>query len=50
MEVAYSHQKPPQFRITSPSIHLRRVGYYKTVAEQSEAQGDDIHTSKATTI
>ena len=38
--MAFSHWKPPQFRFTSPSIHLRRVGYYKTVAERSEAQGD----------
>ena len=30
--------------LTSPSIHLRRVGYYKTVAERSEAQGDGIYT------
>ena len=43
MEVAYSHQKPPQFRFTSPSIHLRRVGYYKTIAERSKAQGDGIY-------
>ena len=42
--MAFVHWKPPQFRFTSPSIHLRRVGYYKTVAERSEAQGDGIYT------
>ena len=26
------------------SIHLRQVGYYKTVAEQSKALGDGIYT------
>ena len=25
-------------------MHLRRVGYYKTVAKRSEAQGDGIYT------
>ena len=40
----FTHQKPPQFRFTSPSIHLRQVGYYKTVAEQSKALGDGIYT------
>ena len=40
----FTHQKPLQFRFTSPSIHLRRVGYYKTIAERSEAQGDGIYT------
>ena len=30
--------KSSQIRFTSPSIHLRRVGYYRKVAEQSEAQ------------
>ena len=29
---------------TSPSIHLRQVAYYKTVAERSEALGDGIYT------
>ena len=43
-------RKPPQFRVTSPSIHLRRVGYYKTIAEQSEAQGDGIDTLETTAI
>ena len=30
--------KLSQIRFTSPSIHLRRVGYYRKVAEQSEVQ------------
>ena len=42
--MAFTHWKPLQFRFTSPSIHLRRVGYYKTIAERSEAQGDGIYT------
>ena len=35
-----------QIRFTSPNIHLRRVGYYETIAERSEAQGDGIYTLK----
>ena len=43
--MAFTYQKPSKIQFTSPSIHLHRVGYYKTVAEQSEAQGDGIYTS-----
>ena len=42
--MAFTHWKQLQFRFTSPSIHLRRVGYYKTIADRSEAQGDGIYT------
>ena len=42
--MAFMHQKQPQLRFISPSIHLRQVGYYKTIAEQSEAQGDGIYS------
>ena len=37
--MAFTNLKPPQYKFTSTIIHLRRVEYYKIVAEQSEAQG-----------
>ena len=49
-EMAFTNWKPPQYRFTSPSIHLRRVGYYKTITERSEAQGDGIYTLETTAI
>ena len=49
-EMAFAHWKPLQFRFTSPSIHLGRVGYYKIIAERSEAQGDGIYTLETTAI
>ena len=30
--------KSSQIRFTSPSIHLRQVGYHRKVAKQKEAQ------------
>ena len=36
--MAFMYKKPLQLQFTSPSIHLRRVGYYRKVAEQSEVQ------------
>ena len=44
------YRKPSQFRFTSPSIHLRQVGYYKTVAKRNEAQIDGIYTLETTAI
>ena len=35
---------------TSTIIHLRRVEYYKIVAERRQAQGDGIYTLKTTAI
>ena len=42
--------KLSQSRFISPSIHLRQVGYYKTIAKRSEAQGDGIYTLETTAI
>ena len=38
------------YKFTSTIIHLRRVEYYKIVAEWSQAQGDGIQTLKTTAI